>query len=430
MNPIVNRAAGERGAILVQTALLMLVLAGLATFVVDYGVLLIARAQAQNAADAGALAGAIGRAYDDRSSPPSSTSMPYQSAQKTALCAGGSSSCPSTPLLANPIWAGQSSATTTANVSWTCPTGYSSYSCVKVDVYRNGENSSTALPTFFGKILGINSQGVKATATAIVGFANATKCMAPFALADKWVENVAANDKFNDWTKVGGNVVELNPHDVYTPPSSTSAGSGYNLTDDFGHQQTLIAKSVNDDASGLGPGWSLSVDLPDGSGGYPTGSSKVAANIATCIGHPVHIGDYLPTENVGTGPIKSGTTTLIAKDPNATWNSSTNTVQNSCAPSSNCPNVTGFAAVSPRIVPIGVYDIEDFQHRNLSNNTGPCPTGGQCVKVVNILGFFVSSVDNQGNVTGYLTATAGDSDAGVPSVAASASFLNTIRLVR
>ena len=103
---------------------------------------------------------------------------------------------------------------------------------------------------------------------------------------------------------------------------------------------------------------------------------------------------------------------------------------NSCAPSSNCPNVTGFAAVSPRIVPIGVYDIEDFQHRNLSNNTGPCPTGGQCVKVVNILGFFVSSVDNQGNVTGYLTATAGDSDAGVPSVAASASFLNTIRLVR
>jgi hypothetical protein len=429
MKPIVKRA-GERGTVLVQAAMSMLVLAALATFAVDYGVLLIARAQAQNAADAGALAGAISRAYDDRSGSPSSTSMPYQSAQTTALCAGGSSSCPSTPLSANPIWAGQSGATTTANVSWACPTEYSGYSCVKVDVYRNGENSSTALPTYFGKILGVNSQGVKATATAIVASANATNCLAPFALADKWVENAAPADAFNHWAKVGANVVELSPHDVYTPASATSAGSGYSLTNDFGHVQTLIAKSVNDDPSGLGTGWSLSLDLPDGTGAYPTGSSKVAANIATCVGHAVHIGDYLPTENVGTGPIKSGTGSLIAKDPNATWNSTTNTVQNSCAPSSNCPNVTGFVAVSPRIVPIALFDVDDFQHRSLTSDRGPCPTGGQCVKVVNMLGFFVSSVDNQGNVTGYLMAMPGESVSGVPNITASASFLNTIRLVR
>jgi hypothetical protein len=194
--------------------------------------------------------------------------------------------------------------------------------------------------------------------------------------------------------------------------------------------QTLIARSVNDDPSGLGAGWSLSVNLPDGSGNYLTGSSQTSANIATCVGHPVHIGDYLPTENVGTGPIKSGTNDLIAKDPNATWNSTTKTVQNSCAPSSNCPNVTGYVAVSPRIVPIALFDIEDFQHRSLANDQSPCPTGGQCVKVVNILGFFVSTVDNGGNVTGYLMTIPGDSDSGVPSVAESASFLRTVRLVR
>jgi hypothetical protein len=430
MNLIGNRDAGERGAVLIQTAIIMLVLFGLTTFVVDYGVLLTSRAQAQNAADAGALSGAIGRAYDDRSSSPSSTSMPYQSAQKTALCAAGSSSCPGTPLSANPIWASQSGATTTANVSWTCPAEYSGYLCAKVDVYRNGENSSTALPTFFGKILGVNSQGVKATATAIVGFANATNCMAPFALADKWVESVAPAGTFNHWTKVSGNLIELTPHDVYTAPSSTSSGSGYNLTNDLGVAQTLIAKSVNDDPSGLGAGWSLSVDLPDGNGNYPTGSSKISANISTCVGHPVHIGDYLPTENVGTGPIKSGANDLIAKDPNATWNSTTKTVQNSCAPGRNCPNVTGFVAVSPRIVPLALFDIEDFQHRSLANDTSPCPTNSACVKVVNILGFFVNAVDNGGNVTGYLMAMAGDSESGVPSVAASASFLATVRLVR
>ena len=47
----------------------LLVLFGFATFVVDYGVLWVGRHQAQNAADAGAIAGAIARAYDDFDDP-------------------------------------------------------------------------------------------------------------------------------------------------------------------------------------------------------------------------------------------------------------------------------------------------------------------------------------------------------------------------
>jgi Flp pilus assembly protein TadG len=42
----------------------MVVLCGFCALVIDYGVLLIARAQAQNAADAGALAGATALAFD------------------------------------------------------------------------------------------------------------------------------------------------------------------------------------------------------------------------------------------------------------------------------------------------------------------------------------------------------------------------------
>ena len=61
---------GERGAILAQVAISMLMLMGFAAFVLDYGVVLVSRGQAQNSADAGALAGATARAFDDVTNPP------------------------------------------------------------------------------------------------------------------------------------------------------------------------------------------------------------------------------------------------------------------------------------------------------------------------------------------------------------------------
>ena len=48
------------------------------------------------------------------------------------------------------------------------------------------------MPTLFGPILGITSQGVRATATAIVGNGNATDCLRPIAMADDWHELRAA----------------------------------------------------------------------------------------------------------------------------------------------------------------------------------------------------------------------------------------------
>ena len=50
---------------LVQVAVAMIVLIGFTAFVADYGLMWVSRRQAQNAADAGALAGAVALAYDD-----------------------------------------------------------------------------------------------------------------------------------------------------------------------------------------------------------------------------------------------------------------------------------------------------------------------------------------------------------------------------
>ena len=59
---VAGGAGGERGAIIVQAAIAMVVLVGFSAFVVDYGVLWLSREQAQDAADAGAMAGAMSRA--------------------------------------------------------------------------------------------------------------------------------------------------------------------------------------------------------------------------------------------------------------------------------------------------------------------------------------------------------------------------------
>src|SRR5688572_32310122 len=57
--------ASERGAVIVHVGIALLGLMAISTFVIDYGVMWTARRQAQNSADAGALAGAISLAFID-----------------------------------------------------------------------------------------------------------------------------------------------------------------------------------------------------------------------------------------------------------------------------------------------------------------------------------------------------------------------------
>ena len=404
------RERSDRGAVLVQVAIAILVLTAMATFVVDHGVSWVSRGQAQNAADAGALSGAIARAYDELAATPASNGLAFQSARGAAL--------------ANNVW----TAAPTVQVSWACPTGVAG-SCVRVDVFRNGEFSSTPLPTIFGRLLNISSQGVRATATARVASGNATNCMRPFAVADKWTELRAPVAQFNHWEKGK----ELNPHDEYEPPSQNSAGSGFRLPNDFGQQVTLMTGNPNAGNEPITPGWHLPVRLPDGSGGYTSGGDDFRDAIANCIGNPVAIGQYLPLES-GTmiGPKNQGVGDLMALDPGASWDSANKRITGSCVP--------GCAPTSPRVVPIAVFDIDEFQWRSdgpgdwtsawKTYPANPCPTGGKCIRVANILGFFVDGIGGGGDVTGHLVSLPGEFVTGVPSVGGGAAFLMNIQLVR
>ena len=70
MSRIQHVYRAQEGAVFVQVGIALFVLMAFNVFVLDYGVLWVARGQAQNAADAGALAGAVARGFDDFDDPP------------------------------------------------------------------------------------------------------------------------------------------------------------------------------------------------------------------------------------------------------------------------------------------------------------------------------------------------------------------------
>lgn len=399
--PTPTSLRSERGTVLILTAISLLVLMGFLTFVLDSGVLWLARVQAQNSADAGALAGAVGLAYDDLSTTPLVTGKAGVSATNAAL--------------ANPVW----NSTPTSVVSFACPTGMAGR-CVRVDVYRNGEMGSTPLPAIFGPLLGIAEQGVRATATARVAVANTTDCMRPWSVADKWIERSAPATTFNRYSSTGA---VLSPADQYIPPSSSSLGSGYRVPDDVGTRTVLKNGNPSSGSDGITSGWFLPVRLPDGAGGYSSGANDMRAAIRGCVGGSVSIGDRLPLESGAmVGPTNAGLRDLIALDPTATFNTTTKEVDNSCDPA--C------APFSPRIVPLSVFDIDDFQYRRAMNDWSGCPVGGKCVKVVNILGYFVDHQEPSGDIVGYLVRYPGTFETGPPNVGVGSSFLVSIQLVR
>ena len=132
--------------------------------------------------------------------------------------------------------------------------------------------------------------------------------------------------------------------------------------------------------------------------------------------------DTVPVETGNmVGPTGQGIGDLVAKDPGATWNTSTNSVQGSCAPGV-CPDGQ-YHSRSPRIVAVPLFDMDAFFLGS--------PNGKTTVTITNIMGFFIEGMGGTGNkdVVGRLIAIPGVTKGG-GNVTASASFLRTVLLVR
>jgi Flp pilus assembly protein TadG len=375
-----SRAADDRGAMLVHVALAVFVLLASSTLVADYGVLWASRRQAQNSADAAALAGAVALAYDNptdlTATGPAKQSALYVSQQ-------------------NLVWGQAPSVQTTTDVTFvTCPDG--SPNCLRVDVYRNTARGN-ALPVFFGSFIGLSSQSIQATATAEGGAANATNCMMPWAIPDQFIDN-----NHNGRYDAG---------DSYVAPTTSSPGTGYTVASMYGTQLNLTTGPVYQ----LSPGWFQMLNFPD-----------YEDSIDTCEGIEHGIGDViaplpgnqwgniwqtqLGVDGLGISP------GLIGLDPNAVWNSSTKKIENSCVQAGTCPNYNQ----SPRIVTVPVFDPAVFK------------ATGQ-IKITNMIGFFVQS-DN-GNfssysVTGIVLNVPAFLDGSKGSVGSGSGFLKIVYLAR
>ena len=375
---------------IVQAAMTMLVLIGLSAFVVDHGVLWLSREQAQNAADAGAIAGAIARAYDDiDASPSASTGIVYDTVTEVVR--------------RNPVWFNE--AFTTFGLSYACPPGANR--CVRVDVYRDGTLGSVTLPVFFGPVLGITSQRVRATATAEVAVGNGTTCLKPWAIPDKWIEgSVPADDNFKK------HAAGPNPDD-YRPPSAEPPG-GYAFPDDLGRLVTLSFAHPEDPSEPITAGFLLPLALP--------GANTYEQNIAGCNGQ---LATFDQTIGVGTSAEEAATNAgfqaLFDLEPAASW---VDNNVNSCAPV--C------APISPRLVALAVFDVEEYEFMRATGNWA-CDTSagpsGQCVNVVNIVGLFIQDVAG-GVITGRLARYPGRVWADSPTLTSLSSFLPAITLVR
>jgi Flp pilus assembly protein TadG len=409
MNRSRVRYADSRGAVLVHVAVALLMLTALSAFAIDFGLFWLSRAQAQNAADSGAMAGAIGLAYD--SATDKTDSGP---AKQSALTAA----------LKNLVWGAAPAVNVTTDITFpACPDG--SPSCVRVDVYRDGAHGN-ALPMFAGSLVGLTSQGIRATATAEAMAGNATSCLKPWALIDRWQEFWPApgpwtvNSTFDKYKNNGTLDPKITRPDVYTAPTGNSTGSGFapldssgNYTPDYGMQLTLKTGAAN--LFNAGSFQALDLKCP--------GGACYEDAIKTCVGTTELIGGKvtLETGNI-TGKTKQGTYTdsdsLCKQDPSAHWDPSLNNGHGGVAGSK--------FGVSPRLVAIPLISPDDLALAKNGKATD--------VPIKNIMGMFIECppIVNppSDTVIGRLALIPGEKASGGGNVGAPSSFLKVIALVR
>jgi len=131
---------------------------------IDVGMLMSARSQAQNSADAGALAGATSLAFDDwyDRTPTGPAVVNSKATAKANLIQGGEPTVDDADVVFLNDPAGEPNR-------------------VQVTVHRT-------VNTLIAKYFGVNTANINAVATAEASPANAMTCVKPFTIPDRWVE--------------------------------------------------------------------------------------------------------------------------------------------------------------------------------------------------------------------------------------------------
>jgi hypothetical protein len=375
-----TRLRQETGMSLVFIALGFMAFFAGTTLAIDVGLFMTARAQAQNAADAGALAGAtafVYNSFNDRTAGGPAVQSAINTAKQNKVVGGDVAIEP-------------------ADVTFPLgPTGRNDR--IQVWVHRTTARGNN-IPTLIGPVFGVDNFDIMATAIAEAAPANAMTCVKPFTIPDKWVENKtppwtidSTFDRYDNKGKIIPNA------DVYIPPSA----SHQTWTEaDAGTQFILRAGTGNNIEPTFYYSWKMPGD---------TGGDFYRDNISGC--NPTTIAMNSPmVQEPGNmvGPTTQGVQLLLDQDPTAHWDSYQHRV------------ISTFGQ-SPRIFPIPLYDPDILQFEKSNGRTASLVSR-------NWIGFFVESLvgnEVRGRIVpirGVIDANAGPAPEGV--------FPRAIRLVR
>jgi Flp pilus assembly protein TadG len=371
----------ERGMSVVFVGLGFMGFLAATTLAVDVGMLMTARTQAQTAADAGALAGAVALTFNDYNDRTSSGPA-VQSAINAAL--------------ANTI-VGAPPSVGTGDVQFiNDPSGTPTR--VQVQVFRSTERNN-AVPTLMGSFFGLATADINATATAETVSANAAKCVAPFAIPDKWREMQTGSWDTSDTF----NAFPTNPSqfgDIYRAADLANY-TGYKAAVDRGLQITLRPSTGANPQAGTYTPITLEGSNPN--------AADFITNVDSCNDDVMGFGETLNAQAVDTASMKTAMDALIAQDPSAYWDTSANKVVSTMSP-------------SPRVRVVPVFDPLYWNQGKQQGHTAD-------LKASNYIGLFIESVDAMGNVTARITPVTGTLDSGA-GAAPTGSFARVIRLVQ
>jgi Flp pilus assembly protein TadG len=372
----------ERGASLLYITVGFMAFFAATALAIDVGMLMTARGQAQTAADAGALAGAVALAlddFDDRSADGPAVLAAMNTALENAVLKGSASVEPEDVTF--PVG----------------PTGQSDR--VRVNVFRTAERRNP-LSTFIMAVFGMASADISARATAQAAPANAMSCVRPFTIPDRWDENTNppwnADSVFDHYDNQGNLVPD---YDEYIPVGQPGY-QGYDPVDDKGSLLTIRAGSGNNIQPTFYYSWAMPPD---------TGADWYTENIANCNQTMIPQG-YLMTQEPGNmvGPTIQGIEDLIAQDPTAYWDDGP------------CNCVKSPLGRSPRIFPIPLYDPEQYDQGKITGRNAT-------LVMVGWIGFFVEGHDGN-DVHGRITPILGKID-GDLAAAPDGAFARAVRLV-
>jgi len=260
----------EKGVFLVAVALMLIALLAFVALAVDTGVLYSARTDAQEVADAAAMAGAF-TFVNTPSLPQPATAATHALGIATANTVMGKA-----------ISAGD--VTVTPDIAKRRVT-------VSIRVTQT---------TYFAKAIGIGSADVVATATAESSqYATGSACVKPWFLPNTALSGGQVCDDECDIAKV-----LINP----TTREVTSFASSK-----LGQQFSV---KPQDPSGALAPGNFYAVDFPSSSGG----AAGYRDSIATCDSPYLRCGEWLPVKSGNmVGPTEQGVETLIGDPPRFTW---------------------------------------------------------------------------------------------------------------